>query len=146
MYYKVIYNGRIIDVLDKIVYLRYQNKYDRMLLCKESEAQAILSSNGKYVWHVDCLCDIPVDGYDTVQLENIDRYEYDRLKVFNCEDPIEIIDRFVCLFVNKETSCLVESLKRLYVNGEIDRESVIEFCNKNEIGENIISYILNEDK
>lgn len=30
MFYKVIKNGKVIDVLDKLVYLKYQPKYDRM--------------------------------------------------------------------------------------------------------------------
>ena len=66
-----------------------------MVLCNESEAQAILSSDSRKHWHVDGLYDIPVDGYDTVVLEEIDKYEYESLKMLNLKSPEEIIDQFV---------------------------------------------------
>ena len=94
MFYKVIKNGKIIDVLDKLIYLKYQNKHDRMILCKEDEAQAIMSSDGKYIWHVDTMYDLPVSGYDTVDLLPIDKYEYEELKLFNLKTREDLIDAF----------------------------------------------------
>lgn len=73
MYYKVIYNGRVIDVLDKLIYLKWQEKHKVMVLCDENSAQAILSSDGDTIWHEDTLYKIPVDGYETVTLEKIDK-------------------------------------------------------------------------
>lgn len=92
MYYKVMKNDKVIDVLDKLVYLKYQTKHNRMILCKEAEAQAIFSSDKRNVWHIDSLYPIPVDGYDTVELIEIDVYEYDQLKILNGRTPQEIID------------------------------------------------------
>lgn len=100
MFYKVIYKDKVIDVLDKLNYLKYQKKYDRMILCEESEAQAILSSDEQHIWHEETLYNIPVAGYDTVKLEEIDEYEYKQLKVLNCKTPEQIIDEYTLLLID----------------------------------------------
>lgn len=95
MFYKVIFNDRVIDVLDRLVYLKYQPKHNMMVLCNESEAQAVLSSEKEDIWHIDGWYNIPVDGYDTVELIEIDEIEYKQLKVLNGKTPEQIIDSFV---------------------------------------------------
>lgn len=95
MFYKVIYNDKVIDVLDRLVYLKYQEKYDRMILCEEREAQAIMSSDEKYIWHEETLYNIPVNGYDTVRVEEIDAIEYEQLKALRCQTKEEIVDELV---------------------------------------------------
>lgn len=99
MYYKVLKDGQVIDVLDHLVFVKYQKKHNIMLLCEESEAQAIVSSDGSYVWHLDWLLNIPVDGYDTVDLKEIDKYEYEQLKILNYKTPQEIIDEYTLLLI-----------------------------------------------
>jgi len=101
MYYKVIYNDRVIDILDNLVFLKYQEKYDRMIICEEREAQAILSSDQKYIWHEETLYNIPVFGYDTVRLVEIDAYEYDQLKMQKEETITEIIDKYTLLLIER---------------------------------------------
>ena len=130
MYYKVVCDNKVIDVLDNLVYLKYQPKHNRMLLCKEPEAQAVFSSDRKEIWHVEGLYDLPVVGYDTVQLIPIDKYEYRRFKVFSGKTPEEIVDGFVKLvLIDKEVDQLAESLTRLYKRQEIDAGTVVETCN-----------------
>lgn len=134
MYYKVMKNGDVVDVLDNVVYLRYQVKHDRMVLCDKQEAQAISSSDGKTIWHEVSLRGMPIDGYDTVRLEEIDESEYRRLKIFNGDTPEMVVDRFVkSVLVDKETGQLVESLRRLYLHQKIDKSKVIELCNSGKI-------------
>ena len=94
MYYKVIKNDKIIDVLDHLSFVKYHKKHNIMIACERSEAQAIVSSCGQYFWHVVGLYGIPVSGYDTVELVNIDQYEYDQLKILNLKTPSEIIDAY----------------------------------------------------
>ncbi len=94
-YYKVIFNNRVIDVLDQLIYLKHQPKHNIMVLCDESEAQAIMSSDKENIWHVNGLYDIPVDGYNSVELIEIDEYEYKQLKVLNMKSAEQIIDEFV---------------------------------------------------
>lgn len=95
MYYKVLKDNKVIDVLDQLIFLKYQPKHNIMILCKESEAQAILSSDGNTIWHEETMFRIPVDGYDTVKLEEIDKYEYEKLKMLNLTDAQAIIDSFL---------------------------------------------------
>lgn len=95
MYYKVIKNNKVIDVLDKLIYMKYQPKHQIMVLCDENEAQAILSSDKSTVWHEVTMYRIPVHGYDTVRIEPIDEYEYKRLKMLNLMSAEEIIDSFL---------------------------------------------------
>lgn len=101
MYYKVLKNNRVIDVLDKLVFVKYQPKYKIMVLCSESEAQGILSSDCEYVWHEPSLYEIPADGYDTIQLEEIDRYEYESLKALNYKTAEEIFDNAVMMLLER---------------------------------------------
>ena len=143
MYYKVIYNNKVIDALDGLVYLKYQEKYNRMILCNESEAQAIFSSNREKVWHIDGLYDLPVSGYDTVRLEEIDEYDYKRLKVFGSDSIEDVIDNIVKnVVVDKEIDTIIESLQRLYIRQEIDEKMVSEICDSYSIAEESKNRIL----
>lgn len=100
MFYKVIYKDKVIDVLDRLNYAKYQKKYDRMILCEESEAQAIISSDEQHIWHEETLFNIPVAGYDTVRVEEIDEYEYKQLKVLGLKTPEQIIDEYTLLLID----------------------------------------------
>lgn len=101
MFYKVIKDGRVIDVLDTLVFLKYQPKHKIMVLCAESDAQAILSSDKEHIWHESTLYRIPVDGYDTVTIEQVDVYEYNRLKALNGKTPEEIIDAYTLSLIKE---------------------------------------------
>ncbi len=99
MFYKVIKDGKIIDVLNNLTYLKWQPKNKIMLLSDINEAQAILSSDGNTVWHVEGLYDLPVSGYDTVSVIAIDEYEYKQLRVLNMKSPESIIDEYNLLLL-----------------------------------------------
>lgn len=103
MYYKVIKDNKVIDVLDKLIFLRYQKKHNIMILCNEAEAQGILSSDKKHVWHEETLYNIPSEAgeYDTVRLEEIDIYEYEKLKMLNGKTAEEIIDAYTLSLLEK---------------------------------------------
>lgn len=94
MYYKVLKDDRVIDVLDRLVFVKHQAKHNIMLLCDKSEAQGIISSDRKIIWHIAWLYEMPVDGYDTVELVEIDEHEYNKLKMLNLKTPEEIIDAY----------------------------------------------------
>lgn len=103
MYYKVIKDNKVIDVLDHLTYLKWQPKNKIMLLCDENEAQAILSSDNNTIWHVDGFYDIPMysECYDTVKLIQIDKFEYVQLKMLNGKTPEEIIDSYTLFLVQE---------------------------------------------
>lgn len=97
MYYKVIKDNKVIDVLDHLTYLKWQPKHKIMVLCGLNEAQAILSSDKNTIWHERTLYDIPVDEpkFDTVDVQEVSLYEYKQLKMLNGKTPEQIIDDFV---------------------------------------------------
>lgn len=99
MYYKILKDNKVIDVLDHLCFVKYQKKHDIMVNCLKEEAQGILSSDGEYIWHVVGLYAIPVEGYDTVELSEIDEYEYRQLKALNMKTPEQIIDEFVLMLL-----------------------------------------------
>ena len=97
MYYKVLKNNKVIDVLDNLIYLKWEPKHKIMVLSDENEAQAILSSDKNTIWHEKSLYNIPVNEpkFETVELVEIDGFEYKQLKMLNMSTPEEIIDNFV---------------------------------------------------
>ena len=95
MYYKVLKNNKVIDVLDNLIYLKWEPKHKTMILTDENDAQAILSSDKNSIWHEETLYRIPVDGYETVSVEPIDEFEYKKLKMLNLNTPEEIVDSVV---------------------------------------------------
>ena len=143
MYYKVVKDGKVIDVLDRLIYFKYQKKHNKMLLCSLDEAQAILSSDEETIWHEESLYEIPVPGYTTVRIEEIDEYDYKRLKALTCKTVDDIIDNTVMnIIVNEDMAMLIDSLKRLYTRQEIDENKAIEICNAYKIADECKNQIL----
>ena len=103
MYYKVLKNNRVIDVLDHLIYLKWQDKHKTMILSDENEAQAILSSDKNTIWHEKTLYNIPTNSqdYDTVELVEIDEYEYKQLKMLNGRTTDEILDAYTLLLIDE---------------------------------------------
>lgn len=101
MFYKVIKDGRVIDVLDQLIFMRYQPKHKIMILCGENEAQAILSSDMNTIWHEETLYNVPIGGYDTVSIKEIDEFEYKQLKALNGKTPEDIIDNFMMQLIEE---------------------------------------------
>ena len=99
MYYKVLKNNKVIDVLDNLIYLKWEPKHKIMVLSDENDAQAILSSDKNTIWHEKSLYKVPVDGFDTVEVVEIDEYEYKQLSVLNLKTPQEIIDSFLLTLI-----------------------------------------------
>ena len=99
MYYKVLKDNKVIDVLDSLIYLKWQPKHKIMVLSGIDEAQAILSSDKNTIWHEKTLYNIPVDGYDEVIIEEIDEYEYKQLRALNMKTPEAIIDEYNLLLL-----------------------------------------------
>ena len=92
MYYKVIRNAKVIDVLDKLTFVKYQIKHRVLLLCDESEAQGVLSSDGKDAYHLNTLNKFPVDNFRSATLEEIDRIEYEQLKNMKLKTVEEVTE------------------------------------------------------
>lgn len=94
MFYKVLKNNKVIDVLDSLVYLKWQDKHKIWILCDEDDAQAILSSDKNTIWHERTLYKPPVP-VNTVDAIEIDEIEYKELKMLNYQTKEEIVDAIV---------------------------------------------------
>lgn len=103
MFYKVVKNNKVIDVLDKVIYLKWQPKHKIMVLCDINQAQAILSSDNETIWHEKTLYRIPTDEpkFDTVELVEIDEFEFKRLKTLNLSTPEQIIDSLILELISE---------------------------------------------
>ena len=91
-YYKVVKDNKIIDVLksDEIHYLKYNKKHQRMFSADgKNDAQALFSSDKKYIWHVNTLRNIPVEGYDTVELVEIDQFSKGICFFILCDNKVD---------------------------------------------------------
>lgn len=78
MYYKVLKDEKVVDVLKYIFYVKYQEENNILILCEKEEAQGILSSSGRIAWHIDGLYKSPWDDY-VYKIVEISKYEYDYL-------------------------------------------------------------------
>lgn len=80
MFYKIKKDNEIIDVLNDITFVKIQITHNRLIICPEKFAQGILSSNGEHIWFVEGMIEKNVNGYETVELVEIDEEEYNILK------------------------------------------------------------------
>lgn len=102
-YYKVMKGNKVIDVLDQLIYIKWQEKHNIPVLCDIDEAQAILSSDKNTIWHEETLYKLPnVAGeHDTVRVCEIDVYEYKQLKMLNGSTPEQIVENFLLSLVEE---------------------------------------------
>ena len=80
MYYKVIGDGTVLDVLKNPQYVTYQERNKLIVLCSRNGARGVLSTDGSTVWHVVGWKDIPLPDVISAQLIEIDEEEYEILK------------------------------------------------------------------
>ena len=101
MFYKVMKNNKVIDVLDNLIYLKWDSKHKIMVLSDENDAQAILSSDKNSVWHEKNLYRVPVEGFETVEIEEIDQFEYKQLKMLGCKSLDEVLEEYTLLLISE---------------------------------------------
>lgn len=80
MFYKAIKDNVVVDVFEYLTYVRYLPEHNTMIACRRDKSQAILASDGNHFWHVYGQYHLPVDGYETVELVEIQQDEYKQLK------------------------------------------------------------------
>lgn len=99
MFFKVIKNNKIIDLVQNPKYIKYQKKHNVMLLCDENEAEGIVSSDGNHYWHVEGFPTMKNISVQTVSLVEIDEYEFNQLKILNGRTIEEILDAYTLSLV-----------------------------------------------
>ena len=129
MYYKVVKNGVVLDVLEEIHYVKYPKKHGSFLVCEPREGQGIYSSDRKTVWHLPGLNNIPAEGYETVELVEIELGEYNRRKQFGGQTIDEIIDAYTALLIQGDKYQLIDSLSRCYKNELLSKSDINKLKN-----------------
>lgn len=81
MFYKIVLDGMVIDVVDGLNYVKYQERNGLTLLGSEADAYGILSSDSSTIWHVEGLQDPPA-GFTgaTVSAVEIEAEEAEELR------------------------------------------------------------------
>ena len=93
MYYKLLKNDTVVDVLNQLIYLKYDEHLKMMVNTVINHANAVLSSDKNHCWHILGLPRSSVE-MDTVELVEISEAEYERLRALNFKTPEEIIDAY----------------------------------------------------
>lgn len=80
MFYKILdEKNKVVDVLDNISWIYYQEKHALLIKCNVKIAEAILASDGKKGWHIEGLYRFPLNP-NTYKVAEISKYEFDTLK------------------------------------------------------------------
>jgi len=132
MFYKILKDGNVIDVSDGLRFMRWQEKFKRMICCSMNEAQAIQSSDETMIWHEISMLPVPVPGYDTVEAVPIDEREYRSLRALSLSVPEDIIDAFLLALLHGD-AIVADALDRLISAGKINEEDARLFRKRNDI-------------
>lgn len=98
-YYKVMINDRVIDVLTQLVYVKCDKRHGDIFVCDNpSTAEGFLSADRSTVYREQGM-PIGVKEFDTVELMEIDKFEYNQLKALTLKTPQEIIDAYTLSLV-----------------------------------------------
>ena len=129
MYYKIIYQNMVIDVIKNPRYVRWLKRGQRFARTESTSANGIMASDRINVYHVDTMPTFNgVENYKTVQMVEIEKDEYDKfmslmvkkrhVSVFHDEldDPEVLKNRIVELQneVNMLTECILEMSTTIY--------------------------------
>lgn len=80
MYFKIIYNNLVIDILDSIQYVRWLKRARKFVHTEMTSAHGILASDGLNIYHVDGMPEFEsMSNYKTVHMVEISKDEYDSL-------------------------------------------------------------------
>ena len=94
MYFKIIYNALVIDILDSIQYVRWLKRGKKFVKTEITSAHGILASDGINIYHVEGMPEFNGMGnYKTVHMIQIEKEEYDKLKSQMVEGDVIYADQ-----------------------------------------------------
>jgi hypothetical protein len=101
MYYKILQNEKVIDVISSPKYVRLSPKSNRILLCPKQTASGIVSEDGREVWQLKDFYPFPSGTYETVEMVKISEKEYHQFKALSGKTPEEIIDEYTLMIIEE---------------------------------------------
>ena len=94
MYFKIIYNALVIDILDSVQYVRWLKRGKKFVKTEMTSANGILASDGINIYHVEGMPEFNGMGnYKTVHMIQIEKEEYDKLKSQMVEGDVIYADQ-----------------------------------------------------
>lgn len=79
MYYKLMNNDVVVDLLKKLYYVRYLPKSKRWVGTDALSAHGVVSSDGGVIYHLHGRSHVCPDDIQSVALVEIDAQEYEKL-------------------------------------------------------------------
>lgn len=118
MFYKVVYNNMVIDLLDDVCYVRYLTGQKRSVVTDRGSAHGILSSDHNTVYHLAGRPYLFEDDTKTVYLEQVDEATYKVLKdqmMYQQSQQADLQNRVENLegLVNEQNELLKKLLEKL---------------------------------
>ena len=101
MFYKIMKEKQIVDVLNQLSFVRYDIERKRFVLCNNKVAEGIVSSDNKEIWHIRGYHTSPISNYEIADIYEIDEKEYLQLKALNGKTPEEIIDNYTLYLIEE---------------------------------------------
>lgn len=96
MYFKIIYNYIVIDILDSVQYVRWLKRGKKFVKTEMTSANGILASDGINIYHVEGMPEFDGMGnYKTVHMIQIDKEEYDKLNSQMVECDVIFVDESI---------------------------------------------------
>lgn len=119
MKYKLIYKDVVVDVLDTIKYVRYIQKFNKIVTTDRTSAHGVFGSNGKTVYILEGKPYPKNKNYKVVKLVTITDREYNEL--FNTLTTSERVAKKVVIDAHKKSKLEELSLKckETIINGII---------------------------
>lgn len=98
--YKIIENNLVIDVVEKLQFVKCLAKSKRMISVDERQANGIMSSDGKVVYHIAGTPNTFAEAKHSIRYVEIDEDEYNKLttqmKTNNdLEHKVEELERII---------------------------------------------------
>lgn len=79
MYYKVLNNNMVIDLLTEVRYIRYLSNFNRVLACQKGAAHGIVGSDGETIYKLEDSPSNILEDKKIVNLVEISAEEYSAL-------------------------------------------------------------------
>lgn len=90
MYYKLLREGKIVDAVDGLDFVKFQKRNGIFLNCSKEQAQAVISSGGEKIWLLKEPEDERIVNYPVVEYSEIGELEYMAIREALAENgPVE---------------------------------------------------------
>lgn len=92
MYYKLMNNNILADLLTEVCYVRYLSKQKRWVITDPFSANGVRASDGNTIYHLEGTLKNFEDDLVTVSLVEINKEEYDKLSNLSSQQAKENLE------------------------------------------------------